>query len=328
MKTITLLAVILLNNYIITAQIPSYLPTDSLQGWWPFSGNANDESGNGNSGAVHNANLIEDRFGNLQSAYAFNGVDSYIRCLYAGPTDTTARTFSFWMKADSLTSTADNCILSYGENLSNANGKILTINYNGVMCPGIGLAFGGNLIKHQKPNTDSNQWIHSVFVIQNRSIQSVKMYRNGLLQEACFASPDIYPMQTTAQNPITFGVSHDLTIAQPGYFKGNLDDIAIWNRQLSDAEILQLYTDTKVELDESVVNSKVVVSPNPFDTHFAIEISESLLNKTFFILDLTGKTIYSSQFNSIKHDCYLPLKAGCYFLRINDSESVVPIHKL
>jgi hypothetical protein len=28
-----------------TAQIPSYLPTNGLVGWWPFNGNANDESG-------------------------------------------------------------------------------------------------------------------------------------------------------------------------------------------------------------------------------------------------------------------------------------------
>ena len=38
-----------------SAQIPSYVPTDSLVGWWPFNGNANDESGNGNDGTVYGA---------------------------------------------------------------------------------------------------------------------------------------------------------------------------------------------------------------------------------------------------------------------------------
>jgi hypothetical protein len=32
------------------AQLPSYLPTDGLVAWYPFNGNANDESGNGNDG--------------------------------------------------------------------------------------------------------------------------------------------------------------------------------------------------------------------------------------------------------------------------------------
>ncbi len=35
-----------------TQSIPSYIPSDGLIGWWPFNGNANDESGNGNNGAV------------------------------------------------------------------------------------------------------------------------------------------------------------------------------------------------------------------------------------------------------------------------------------
>ena len=34
------------------AQVPSYVPTNGLQSWYPFNGNANDESGNGNNGTV------------------------------------------------------------------------------------------------------------------------------------------------------------------------------------------------------------------------------------------------------------------------------------
>jgi hypothetical protein len=47
-------------------------------GYWPFCGNANDESGNGNDGAVNGATLAEDRFGNAGSAYSFDGLDDYI----------------------------------------------------------------------------------------------------------------------------------------------------------------------------------------------------------------------------------------------------------
>ena len=52
------------------------LPTDGLVGWWPFNGNANDESGNGNNGTVNGASLTTDRNGSLNSAYSFNGVSS------------------------------------------------------------------------------------------------------------------------------------------------------------------------------------------------------------------------------------------------------------
>jgi hypothetical protein len=41
----------------IFAQIPSYMPSNGLFGWWPFNVNANDESGNGNNGTVNGATL-------------------------------------------------------------------------------------------------------------------------------------------------------------------------------------------------------------------------------------------------------------------------------
>ncbi|MFB6305968.1 MAG: LamG-like jellyroll fold domain-containing protein, partial [Flavobacteriales bacterium] len=50
-----------------------------LKAYYPFNGNANDESGWGYDGTVMNgANLTTDRFGNDSSAYYFDGVDDYI----------------------------------------------------------------------------------------------------------------------------------------------------------------------------------------------------------------------------------------------------------
>ena len=49
--------------------------TDGLLAYWPFDGNANDASGNGVHGTVSGAVLTEDRCGNENSAYGFDGVD-------------------------------------------------------------------------------------------------------------------------------------------------------------------------------------------------------------------------------------------------------------
>src|ERR1035437_3079640 len=49
-----------------------------LVAYYPFNGNANDESGNGNNGIVYNATLTQDRLGKENSAYLFNGYSSYI----------------------------------------------------------------------------------------------------------------------------------------------------------------------------------------------------------------------------------------------------------
>ena len=46
-------------------------PTDGLVAWYPFNGNAQDESGNGHHGKVKGATLCKDRKGNKDSAYSF-----------------------------------------------------------------------------------------------------------------------------------------------------------------------------------------------------------------------------------------------------------------
>lgn len=49
------------------------IPTDGLVAYYPFNGNANDESGNGNNGTVNGATLTTDRHGNPNSSYNFRG---------------------------------------------------------------------------------------------------------------------------------------------------------------------------------------------------------------------------------------------------------------
>jgi hypothetical protein len=62
-----------LTTQMIMAQVPSYLPTNGLVAYWPFNGNANDESGNGNNGINYGATATSDRNGNSNSALSFNG---------------------------------------------------------------------------------------------------------------------------------------------------------------------------------------------------------------------------------------------------------------
>jgi len=58
--------------------VPSYVPTNGLVGWWPFNGNAQDASGNGNHGTVNGATLTSDRYGNQNGSYSFDGLDDFI----------------------------------------------------------------------------------------------------------------------------------------------------------------------------------------------------------------------------------------------------------
>jgi hypothetical protein len=78
---------------------------------YTFDGNANDVSVNGHHGIVSNAVLTEDRFGNPNSAYHFNGVDSYIEVPNNGGAFdlTSAWTISVWVKSDPSRATNVDC---------------------------------------------------------------------------------------------------------------------------------------------------------------------------------------------------------------------------
>ena len=81
-------------------QVPTYVPANGLVGWWPFNGNANDESGNNNNGTVNGATLTSDRFGNSNMAYNFDGINDYISTFRSGYT---TFSISLWCKLPSPT---------------------------------------------------------------------------------------------------------------------------------------------------------------------------------------------------------------------------------
>ncbi|MEY4109716.1 MAG: hypothetical protein RLZZ46_70, partial [Bacteroidota bacterium] len=58
--------------------VPSYVPTNGLVGWWPFNGNANDESGNGNHGTMNGVINTTDRNGIGNRAFYFNGSSNIV----------------------------------------------------------------------------------------------------------------------------------------------------------------------------------------------------------------------------------------------------------
>ena len=75
--------------------------TNGLVAYYPFNGNANDASGNGNNGTVYGATLTTDRFGQSSEAYSFAGVSDYIAAPNPTPDATNKLTMSLWLKARS-----------------------------------------------------------------------------------------------------------------------------------------------------------------------------------------------------------------------------------
>jgi hypothetical protein len=83
---------------------PPFDPEEGLVAYYPFNGNANDESGNRNDGEVNGATLSDDRFGLSNSAYEFEQSD-YIN---VPPSDSLNQngphSISLWVKLDKFPS--------------------------------------------------------------------------------------------------------------------------------------------------------------------------------------------------------------------------------
>ena len=239
------------------AQVPSYVPTDGLVGYWPFNGNANDESGNGNNGTVNGATLAADRFGIADKAYSFNGVDNNIYIadspeLNFGVNPTFS--ISMWYTVNSLQPMGL---------LTKAQTSFLDPNVNGWNWKGFNfyLESGVGYIQHSAPCNGNISYSieplaqHLVMTIEN---STVKIFMNSveILQFSC----GNLTTETVSNNmPLFFGIDRD----QFSHLNGTLDDIGIWNRALTADEVLALYNGCDV--------SPLAVSGNVTPTQFTQE---------------------------------------------------------
>ncbi|MBL7910142.1 MAG: T9SS type A sorting domain-containing protein [Bacteroidia bacterium] len=235
-----LLSLILFLNTIAFAQLPSYVPTNGLVGFWPFNNNANDLSGNGNNGIVNGAVPTTDRFATPNAAYSYNGVTDYI-IVPNSPSQSgfNDMSISVWINVNAFSGIqsivakwyqALNCGSNsdtYEAALSGSQVQFAT-NYTNLT------AFSS---PPSLPANSTNVWKHLVYISNSTSGGSI--YINGVLAATDAAVGTI----CNSTNSIYFGADYDGNwnfIHR--YFNGKIDDIGIWNRVITPCEIQQLYT--------------------------------------------------------------------------------------
>jgi uncharacterized protein (TIGR02145 family) len=216
----------------VYGQVPDYIPSDGLVAWYPFNGNANDESGNVNNGTVYGAILTTDHLGNSYSAYAFNGTGDYIGLPYSTLWNFGLGDFTLASWFLSLDGTNDNII-----RFDNGYGPA---SLWGMRVIGVELEFlcsgtGGAYFPLSSNPVSTGIWHHTVMV---RSSNSLLIYLDGNLVHT-ETTPTIGDIQTTGTYYPSIG---RLGSFNAEYFTGDLDDIGIWNRALTEVEIQALYT--------------------------------------------------------------------------------------
>ncbi len=256
MKALLLTASILV--YLITnlnAQIPNYVPSNGIIGWWPFSGNANDESGNNNNGIVSGATLSSDRFGSPLSAYSFDGFNDDIK---VNRTSMSSFSISIWYYLDINTHYSP-IVDAY-----NANWEILIEYLNTTFVKWVTSPTVYNELFVGDTNS-LGQWHHMVCTYSNNQ---VKMYKNGILKKTF--NTVTFPM---TNGNFYFGRS---TSGTSQYLDGKLDDIGIWNRPLTPEEVNILYSGCQLSVVSQPQNA---INYAGLSTYFST--SSSVANSSY-----------------------------------------------
>ena len=258
-----------------------------LVGYYPFSGNANDESGFNNHGTVSGAILVADRFGNPNSAYAFDGVNDFVRIpVHPSLNYQEAISVNFWMKVTEFFP-REAFPISHGSWQNRWKVSIIPdkrLRWTVKTDSGI-----IDLDSRMLLVADS---LYNVNVTYGNG--EVKIYFNGFLN-----------VSTTWSGTI-LKTNIDLTVGQilPGNnqynFRGEIDDVRIYNYVLSEQEIQELYhLPTAIgDLDNRVIpkeNRLYSNYPNPFNpgTTIRYDISKSshVVLKVFNLLGQEVRTL-------------------------------------
>ncbi len=219
--------------------------TQGLLLYLPFTGNANDASGNTNVAVVNGPVLTADRFGAPNSAYYFDGVDDFIALTGgSGMKPSFPMSFSAWINITSNINGVNNFF----------NNDYLDNSFYGVwgnFSGSAGYYFAGNVGDGGAPGPTNRKskisnvainlgtWYHVAAVIYSETnmrlfinCEEVSAYYDGT------GGPLVY--STTGIAVVGKGDGGGANIP-PTFINANIDELRFYNRALNDTEIVALY---------------------------------------------------------------------------------------
>ena len=293
------------------------IPTEGLVGYFPFNGSTMDESGYGNNLINFGATLTSDKNGLPDHAYLFNN-NSLITAPDSVMFSDLNASFSISLSyfASGLNSSWPTLI-----NKLHANGTTFTGFYLGIDSSRNVLRFriGGSYV--ETPSA-LNQWKHAVISYGNGSM---KLYMNGTLQ----GSKQIADLNQANKENFTIGKQSQAQSEMKGtsFFTGSMDEIRMYNRILTSAEVELLYLDFSTDLTDSYEFNSIKIYPNPAKDHLSIDLlnCKTCIGCTLKIANSMGQIVSKSVIDQKYVSIDLPLHSakGVYFVTVTDPQSKV-----
>lgn len=215
------------------------IDSGSLRGSWPMdetSGvNVADSSGNNNNGTATGTTIVDGKF---EKARSFNGSSDYVSVPSGVSLKSLSQaTFSLWFKANNWSNTAYDNVL-YSEGLSGNSWRFgISVKDSSNLTfwtrdTSSGDSGTGEELLFSKPTTGT--WHHLVAVYDSTGSKK-RIYVDGQLIAETTTSVNSF----TSTNPAALYIGRDAVNTHA--FNGAIDEVRIFNKALSQGEIINLY---------------------------------------------------------------------------------------
>lgn len=293
----------------------------------PFDGDLKDQSGFGNDGNNRGATLTQDRFGNDNSAFFFNGTDTYVEVPFSPSLNVEDISIALWIKPTAFKAFTNSTGVwpRYAGPISKDLSPPSTWNgFSTTTQHGL-LRFANFFDTGKYGNVgieneiSLNEWQFLVFIIDNGIL---KIYKNAVLKGTDNRLIGVKMIQNV--NPILIGRSiwFPSNSTLNAFFTGSIDDINIYNRGLSQEEIDILYNGKEptfepvsfnVSPNQACIGEEVKITAITTDTNLVykwkLEGENIGSNENFIIVQLDPsltKNVLEIELTTIKTEGCLP----------------------
>jgi len=181
-----------------------------------------------------------------------------------------------------------------------------------------------NLIESQNTTWDTTNWHHVVVTID--SISGMKMYIDNVLQS-----------DTNSSTASTDFSTDDLAIGAWSnslrrYFKGDIDDVRIYERGLDSTEVSNLYNEANPTLSiTEAINRSIDLNifPNPAYKSLTIDTRKLADASTVKIINITGQVVLQNKISMGYNNLELEglMNSGIYLIQVYDKNETLIAYK-
>ena len=350
-KIILLLAVgVALTTQTLFAQVPSYVPINGLVGYWPFDGNVNDVSGNGNNGVLNSGNngtlnYVTGQNGSTSSAIEFTSNPVWNQLgphIILNNTQNVLTNSNFTINYFVSVNTTNQVGVIINKGPDNIPGIFQSVLINSTLQNFISGSGGVN-----QPNFVNNTW-KMITVVFNMSGQ-LDLFVNGVLAQ----STTTLSISSTMSNFILGAMPSGGSNGSFYPFQGKLDNVGFWNRALTQQEITNLFNVSQcitniTVTDTLIINvgqlsfndpvtwaNNITIAPNPASTQININFNNitNLNGGTLKVINSLGQEVATTPITTSGTNSTMQLAtwggSGMYFVQIiNPQGQIVDIKKI